>query len=131
MKVDELRQLVHWLEAAGIGALEVENGDCRLRLVLEPAGSPPTPATIDQDAGSDAADVIAAEHPGVFLVRHPQRTTPVAPLGGVVRAGDIVGLIRIGTVLAPVIARKDGTLAKILAMPESLVGVGAPLIEIA
>jgi acetyl-CoA carboxylase biotin carboxyl carrier protein len=131
MRVEELRQLVHWLECAGIGTLEIESSDYRLRLVLEPAGSPPTPVTIGRDAGSDARDVIAAEFPGIFLVQHPQRTTPVIPLGEAVRAGDIVGLIRIGAVLAPVIARKDGTLANILAVPESLVGVGTPLIEIA
>lgn len=130
MKVEELRQLVHWLEAAGIGALEIENGDDRLRLVLEPAGAPPTPVTIDRDEGSDAGDVIAAEFPGIFLVQHPQRTTPIVPLGEAVRAGDIVGLIRIGAVLAPVIARKNGTLAKVLAIPESLIGVGTPLFEI-
>lgn len=131
MKVEELRQVVHWLEAAGIGALEIENGDYRLRLTLALAGSPPVPVAIEQDDGGREAEVIAAELPGIFLTQHPQRATPVAPLGGVVRAGDIVGLIRIGTVLAPVMARKDGTLAKILAVPESLVGLGTPLFEIA
>jgi acetyl-CoA carboxylase biotin carboxyl carrier protein len=85
------------------------------------------------DDGEDRGDgvVIAAEVPGIFLVQHPQHATPIMPLGGPVRTGGLVALIQIGSIYAPVIASTDGALAKILTVPQSLVGFGTPLLEIA
>jgi acetyl-CoA carboxylase biotin carboxyl carrier protein len=133
MKVEELGQLVRWLEEAGIGAFEIESDACRLRMVLQSDATPAGPVSVTIDDGQDRGDggVVAAELPGIFLVQHPQRATPIVPLGGPVRAGDLVGLVQIGPIYAPVIACRDGTLAKILAVPQSLVGFGTPLVEIA
>jgi acetyl-CoA carboxylase biotin carboxyl carrier protein len=126
MKIEELRQVVHWLEDAHIGELEVERDDGRVRIVLQEraAGSP----EIDDD-GERA--IVAAEMPGLFLVRHPQHAGPMVAPGAAVRAGDVVALIQIGSIYAPVTASTDGTLAKILTVPQTLVGFGTPLFEIA
>jgi biotin carboxyl carrier protein len=124
MTLEALRQVVRWLEEAGIGALEIDSDDCRLRLTLE------SDATAASE-GSREGTVIAAELPGIFLVQHPHHATPVVPLGGLVRPGNLVGFIRIGTIYAPVVATSGGTLAKVLAAPETLVGFGTPLLEIA
>jgi biotin carboxyl carrier protein len=40
-------------------------------------------------------------------------------------------LIQIGSIYAPVVAGTNGTLAKILTVPQTLVGFGTPLFEIA
>ncbi len=127
MKVEELRQVMRWLEEARIGVFEIESDDCRVRIVQ----GNPTSVTIDD--GEDRSDgvIVAAEAPGTFLVQHPQHTGPIVPIGGLVRAGDVVALIQIGSIYAPVIASTDGTLAKILTVPQALVGFGTPLFEIA
>ena len=127
MKVEELRQVVRWLEEARIGVFEIESDDCRVRIV------PGNPASVTIDDGEDRSDgvIVAADVPGTFLVQHPQHAAPIVPLGGSVRAGDVVALIQIGSIYAPVITGTDGTLAKILTVPETLVGFGTPLFEIA
>jgi len=132
MTVEDLQQLVRWLEEAGIGAFEIESDGCRLRLTLQPDAAPAGPISVTIDDGQDggAGVIVAAELPGLFLVQHPQRATPIVPLGGAVRVGDIVGLVQIGPIYAPVIASSDGRLAKILAVPKTLVGFGSPLFEI-
>ena len=132
MKVEELRQVVQWLEDTRIGVFEIESDDCRLRMVLQSDGARGNPVSVTIDDGEDRGDgvVIAADVPGIFLVQHPQHAAPIAPLGSAVRTGDLIALIQIGSIYAPVIASTDGTLAKILTVPESLVGFGTPLLEI-
>jgi biotin carboxyl carrier protein len=133
MKIEELRQVVQWLEDARIGVFEIEGNDCHLRMVLQPDAVQESRVSVTIDDGEDRGDgdVIAAEVPGIFLVQHPQHATPIVPLGAPVRVGDLVALIQIGSIFTPVVAGTDGTLAKILAAPESLVGFGTPLLEIA
>ena len=133
MKVEELREVVRWLEDARIGVFEIESDDCRLRMVLRSDVVQSNPVSVTIDDGEDRGDgvIIAAHVPGIFLVQHPQHAAPIVPLGGPVRSGDVVALIQIGSIYAPVIACTDGTLAKILTVPQSLVGFGTPLLEIA
>jgi acetyl-CoA carboxylase biotin carboxyl carrier protein len=78
--------------------------------------------------GSDRR--IAATSVGVFLDRHPLRDTPLAPPGTQVRAGQIVALLRIGQLLLPVAAHKNGTVARIIAPHGSTVGYGTALLEL-
>jgi acetyl-CoA carboxylase biotin carboxyl carrier protein len=133
MKVEELREVVQWLEDARIGVFEIESDDCRLRMVLQSDVAWGNPVSVTIDDGEDRRDgvIIAAEVPGIFLIQHPQHATPIVPVGGLVRTGDLVALIQIGSIYAPVIASTDGILAKILTVPQSLVGFGTPLVEVA
>jgi acetyl-CoA carboxylase biotin carboxyl carrier protein len=132
MKVEELRQVVHWLEDARIGDFEIERDDCRLRMVLQFDGVRGNPLSVTIDDGEDRGHgaIVAAEGPGIFLIQHPQHAAPIVSLGEPVHTGDLLGLIQIGSIYAPVIASTDGTLAKILAVPQTLVGFGTPLFEI-
>ena len=133
MKVEELRHIVHWLEDARIGEFEIESDDRRLRMVLQSDAMRGNPVSVTIDDGEDRGDgvIVAAGVPGTFLVQHPQHAGPIVPLGGPVRAGNVIALIQIGSIYAPVVASTDGTLAKILTVPETLVGFGTPLFEIA
>jgi biotin carboxyl carrier protein len=133
MTVEELRQLVQWLEDARIGEFEIEAADSCLRLVLQPNAVPGDAVSLAIDDGEDRGNgvIVTAEVPGIFRIQHPQRATPIVPLGGPVRPGDLVGLIQIGSLYTPVIARTEGILARILTAPETLVGFGTPLAAIA
>jgi acetyl-CoA carboxylase biotin carboxyl carrier protein len=133
MRVEELRQVVQWLEDARIGVFEIEDGDHRVRIVLQPDEVCESPDSVTIDDREDGTDgiMVAANVPGFLLIRHPQHTAPIVPLGGSVRAGDVVALIQIGSIYVPVIAGIDGMLVKILAVPQTLVGFGTPLLEIA
>jgi acetyl-CoA carboxylase biotin carboxyl carrier protein len=132
MKVEDLRLLVRWLEEAGMGSFEIENDDCSLRMNLRFDATPAGPVSVTIDDGKDTGDgvIVAAELAGIFLIQHPQNATPIVPLGARVRAGELVGLVQVGLICAPVTAGNDGKLAKILAVPETLVGFGTPLFEI-
>lgn len=127
MKLDELRQVVRWLEEARIGVFEIESDDCRVRIVQG------NPVSVTIDDGKDRGDgvIVAAGVAGTFVIQHPQHTGPIVSVGEPVRAGDVVALIQIGPIYAPVIASTDGTLAKILTAPQTRVGFGTPLFEIA
>lgn len=127
MKVEELHQVVRWLEEARIGVFEIESDGCRVRIVQG------NPVSVTIDDGEDRGDgvIVAADVPGTFLVQHPQHAGPIAPVGESVRAGDVLAFIKIGSIYAPAIASTDGTLAKILTVPQTLVGFGTPLFEIA
>ena len=132
MKIEDLQQLVRWLEEAGIGSFEIENDKCSLRMSLRSDATPggPTSVTIDDGEDTGCGVIVAAELPGIFLIQHPQNATPIVPLGARLRAGGLVGLVQVGQIYAPVTACNDGKLAKILAVPETLVGFGTPLFEI-
>lgn len=132
MTVEELRQLAQWLEDAGIGVFEFEGDEFRLRMTVQPdTAAGPVSLAIDDGEDRDDGVIVAAELPGIFLVKHPHGAAPLTPIGGRVRSGDLVGLIQVGSIYAPVIAGCDGTLAKVRAAPGTLVGFGTPLFEIA
>jgi biotin carboxyl carrier protein len=133
MKIEELRQVVQWLEDARIGEFEIESDDRRLHLVLQSDVRQESPVSVTIDDGEDRGDgvIIAAEVAGTLLVQHPQHASPIVSVGGPVRAGDVIALIQIGSIYVPVVANTDGTLAKILTVPQTLVGFGTPLLEIA
>lgn len=128
MHIDEIRQLSTWLEATDIEMLELLGPGERLclrrngtRVEIVPDGAPRTAAP---------RAVVTAGSVGVFLHGHPLRGEALAPLGTLVRAGQAVGLLQIGSLLLPVAASQDGTVAAVLAEPGAAVGYGTPLIEL-
>ena len=74
--------------------------------------------------------VVTAALAGIFLDRHPLRSSPLVKSGASVRQGEIVGLLRLGSVLAPVISPIDGVMAGNLVISGALVGFGTELLEI-
>ena len=67
---------------------------------------------------------------GAFLDRHPLRAAAFVQIGTDVKPGDIVGLVKNGRLLTPVIATLFGTIVKILVAPGSPVDYGRPVVEI-
>jgi acetyl-CoA carboxylase biotin carboxyl carrier protein len=75
--------------------------------------------------------IVTSPSPGVFLHRHPLHAAPAAPLGQPVRAGAVLGLLRIGKLLLAVTAPRDGVVAEFIAAEGGTVGYGAALVRLA
>jgi len=121
-----LRQITAWLEAAGLQAIEIDSGQRRLRLSLAPRAARQGGAVVADAAGT----AITAPLAGEFLTRHPAREAPFVQPGDAVKAGDVLGLVRVGPVFTPVTAPQDGVVLDLLAAPGAVVGYGAPLFSL-
>jgi len=125
MPFDHIGQLSAWLAEAGIVELELIGPSSRLRLSLD--GDQDQVAEIEPSDEAEA-EIITASTVGVFLHRHPMSGVALAPEGSPVRADRVVGLLRVGPLLVPVAAPKDGIVTAMLAPHEAVVGYGAELI---
>lgn len=129
MTAEDVRQIAAWLEASGLDQLELITPQMRLRLKL---GGDPAAVPVDSDTPPPppaAPPCLEARGTGVFLPAHPWRDRPLVQPGQQVRAGEIVGLLRIGPLLQPVTAAVDGTVGRQIAAPGAMVGFGTPLME--
>jgi acetyl-CoA carboxylase biotin carboxyl carrier protein len=132
MPFDDLSDLSAWMAQAGIDELELIGPSFRLR--LNGGG----PKAHDDQAGERQGDtgqmlsseVVAASTVGIFLHRHPLHEAALAPEGTPVRAGQALGLLRIGPLLVPVIAPRDGIVGATLVAHETAVGFGTGLVEL-
>ena len=140
MNVAELRSLVRHMRDHGVETLDVRERHARLRIRLDPAH----PARDDgAPAGRDGAiagrgaaargrgrALVRADVAGTFADAHPLRPEPFAAIGTPVRAGQVLGLLKVGVLYRPVLARMDGVLERALAGTGAAVPRGAPLFEI-
>lgn len=129
MTAEEVRQIAAWLEASGLDTLELTTPEMRLRLKLGGGVAATLPAGDASPTPAAAPPCVEARGTGVFLPAHPWRDAPLVQPGQRVRAGDIVGLLRIGPLLQPVTATEDGIIGHCLAAPGALVGFGTALME--
>jgi acetyl-CoA carboxylase biotin carboxyl carrier protein len=139
---ERLRLLDHWLNGTDIALLELTTPRESLRLRRDDAGAAP-PAVAPAPASAPASAPVSARtrpggtvivtspSPGVFLHRHPLHAAPAAPLGQPVRAGAVLGLLRIGKLLLAVTAPRDGVVAEFIAAEGGTVGYGAALVRLA
>lgn len=120
---DVCQQLARWLAAADVDGIEIDAPGLQLRMVRGADG-------YRVDTGDVAAVAALAHCAGIFLDRHPVGADSVARPGARVRAGDLVGLLQIGLVLAPVVTPVAGTVGRALIAPGALAGYGTRLVEI-
>jgi acetyl-CoA carboxylase biotin carboxyl carrier protein len=133
MELAELRQIIAWAEAAGLRSLEISAPGRSLRLSLGSTEPAALAVTGREDTGGPAeaaATVIAAHVTGTFLAAHPMRSAPFVRPGDAVRAGDVLGLLKIGQIYAPVTAPQDGIVLRVLVETGTLADYGMPLLEI-
>jgi acetyl-CoA carboxylase biotin carboxyl carrier protein len=129
MVSDHIPEMSAWMAAAGVAELELTGPDTRLYLRLNGEVCSPDiqPGHADDDA--DPVETIAAPAAGIFLNQHPARATPLVTDGSEVRAGDLVGLLQIGSLLVPVVMPKAGIVTDILVPSGEIVGYGTKLVE--
>lgn len=82
------------------------------------------------EPGSAVPEPVAAPCPGVFLLRHPLRETPLVTAGQAVVRGTVLGLLRAGPLLLQVAAPRSGTLVAVKAAEGDLVGYGTELFQL-
>jgi len=116
----ELEQLTAWLAETDIGLLELRMPGGTVRL--------DNPRATARAAAPGM--VVAASSVGVFLHGHPLAEAPLVRTGERVRAGQPVGLLRIGPLLLPVAAPRDGVVAAVHAADGAAVGYGTTLVEL-
>ena len=130
LEVSELRQIAGWLEAAGVGFIEIGRGRNIARLTLElpvRRASPQPAEAANGKTRETRTDHVVARHAGVFLTTHPARSTPLVEIGSRVRAGDTVALLQIAELCLPVVAPADGEVGEWLVEPGAIVGYGTAL----
>jgi acetyl-CoA carboxylase biotin carboxyl carrier protein len=126
----QIQQIARWLAATDIGLLELRGPGHTLLLRNDGAAV----ECVEQDEGAPT-DASAAPEPltvtapslGVFLHRHPLRAEALAAPGTAVQAGQVLGLLQIGSLLLPVPAPADAFVIEALAEHGAVVGYGTPL----
>ena len=120
------------LEAAGVDGIDIEQGERKVRIVVErgvPGRAPEVDASQPPPATAHA-DFVAAPIAGFFCSGHPASGALPFELPREVVPGDTLAFVRIGPVLLPVRASKTGVLTRSMAENGSLVGYGDPLFAI-
>ncbi|GGH07124.1 biotin attachment protein [Alsobacter metallidurans] len=132
---DRVPDLAAWVAAADIDVLVLKGPDGSLRLERAPNGSvvvADRPAHDGPQAASGgAATKVRATLAGSFLTRHPVRADRLVEMGDRVAAGQAIGLVQVGDLLAPVCAPHDGVVEAVIAEGGALVGYGDPLFWLA
>ncbi len=118
------------LEAAGVGGIEIDRPGRKLRIVVgrDAPVAAPLVQTMQETSGA-VSEKVAASIMGVFHSHHPAAATAPSALPLEVASGEIVGFLRIGSILLPVNATKTGVLTRRLAEDGSVVGYGDHLFE--
>lgn len=133
MKIDEIRQLAVWLGEAGLTSIELKRGDesvlLRRTARINPSAS--LPASVTPARGSERlACAVKASGPGVFFSTHPDEAAPYVRGGDVLSQGQLVGVLRVGSVFLPVRAAVAGRVRQVSVADGQTVGYGQTLIEL-
>ncbi len=119
------------LTAAGVDGVEISRPGGHLRIVVSKAAG----AQINLTGNARPEPVIPvvvikAPMAGHFYPMHLSDYDEAERLPRTVSSQDVIGFIRIGSVLLPIPAGRFGLLARQSAESETLVGFGDPLFEI-
>jgi acetyl-CoA carboxylase biotin carboxyl carrier protein len=137
MDLNELRQLVAWVEASDLRCLELTSPEGHITLtrsesdpfVVDTTEGPESRAEpVGNDEG--AAETVFTETAGLFVSAHPMRDRPFAVIGDSVTRNDVLGLLQIKHIYAPIRAPIDGVVTAILATEGALLGFGTPVFRI-
>lgn len=138
MEINEIRQIVSWLDEVDIYSIELTRAGTILRVKMSNEAGPfahrSACANHDlpeaQAVASDGAVTVTAASVGVFLRVHPYRASPLVSEGDAVQKGDIVGLLRVAQLLLPVYAPQGGLIASVMVADGAAVGFGTPLMAL-
>lgn len=141
---DLIRKLAALLDETGLGEIELEEGDSKVRVakqgaVAAPVASPPpapsssAPAAADGGIQEDWAahpGAVTAPMVGVCYLAADPKSPPFCTEGATVKQGDTLLLIEAMKVFNPIVAAKSGTVTRILVADGTPVEYGEPLVII-
>jgi acetyl-CoA carboxylase biotin carboxyl carrier protein len=148
MDLRKLKTLIELVESSGIGELEIQEGEERVRITRGVApGAASAPAATYATAAPIAAPAPAAEAPALpaesegHLVRSPMVGTfyratspgakPFVEVGDSVQVGDTLCIIEAMKLMNEIEADKAGVVKQVLAENGQPVEYGQPLVVIA
>lgn len=134
MELNELEQLSTWLKASSLHSLELTRPGEHVKLTvtdtyqveIADASGAFAPGVVAQPNSSETAVKTATA--GIFLATHPMRQASFVAAGSLVKQGDVVGLLKIGLIYAPVLAPRDGLVKTLLAKTGDLLGYGSTVL---
>ncbi len=126
MRPRDLAALAAEMAATGIARLELTGPDYAVALVRGAA-----PADAAREASGPEAELVPVTAPalGAFLRTHPLHDKPLAADGEAVVAGQMIALLRVGSLLTPVAAPADGVIVAAIPEEGALVGYGDRLFD--
>ena len=137
--IDEIKELMALLEDSSLAVLEVEHGDCKVRLkkpaasvaAMAPAAVPAAaPAPAPAAAPAESVKTINAPIVGVFYAAPSPTADPYVSVGKKVKKGDVVCIIEAMKCMNEIQAEEDGEITAVLATNGELVEYGQPLFSI-
>lgn len=120
------------LTAAGVDGLEISQSGGSLRIVVSAMAGPQVSLTGNARPGLAAVRTATVKAPmaGHFYPLHSSDSDGAERLPRTVAREDVIGFIRIGSLVLPIPAGQSGRLTKQLMEPDALAGFGDPLFEI-
>ncbi|MBB3612691.1 hypothetical protein [Rhizobium sp. BK602] len=126
-------EILGWLEAAGVDAIEIETEGGPFIRIVAGASSPPAAAGAIADEPSptrSAPPAVKAPVAGHFVAAHSGNDIVLAGEGTPVLPDQIVGFVTIGPMLVPVRVPESGILGKCGVETGALVGYGDTLFPV-
>lgn len=138
LSADDCQEIAAWLAEADIDSIEFGTPGQTLRMTRADGSYQMQEVTAQERTTLNATcsdtheqvTKVRAPCAGVVLDRHPQASAALAQIGQVVHAGELIGLLQIGLVLAPVIAPVTGIVRRVVWAAGTTVGFGAELFEL-
>lgn len=130
MNIEQIRQLVADLKAAGLSGAEIEKPGFKLSLKRGVAGQPVAIAETSEVEPEQGELQIKATAVGRWLNAHPDDGIVLAPVGGDIQAGQRVAFLAVGNLLLPVYSAHGGQVSSVLVASGTTVSYGQPLISL-
>lgn len=131
----DLVQITHWLQRAGLHELELTNAQgIRLRVVAgintPQASQPPTAHAAPTEPAPTNPIPVNAPYFGHLRLQDPITCKALAPVGHTVQVGQTVAMLDLGKLRVPVHSPITGVVATPCAQEGDLVGYGQTILSI-
>lgn len=145
MNINEIRELAQILSQNELKALEIVEGDLRIRMEREGEASEPVstarrepPAKEvgaemeSRDAGVDFNRLTEAKSPlvGVFYAAPSPEAEPFVKIGSTVKKGDVLCIVEAMKLMNEIVAEQDGTVVDVCAHNGDVVEYGQTLFKL-